>query len=81
MLVSKGTVHRQTLRVDARLPVRGCAQDSCPHPRTRGKHLPGSLGLGQWQGPPWTACGPANLASLGLLPSSTPSLHGAACLG
>ena len=70
MLISKGTVHRQTLRVDTHLPIRGCAQDSCPHPRTQGKHPPGSLGLRQRQGPSWTACGLASLTSWGLLPSS-----------
>ena len=30
----RGTVHGQTLRVDAHLPVCGCAQDSRPHPWT-----------------------------------------------
>lgn len=66
----RGTVHGQTLRVDAHLPVCGCAQDSHPHPWTQGKHLQGSLGLGQRQGSPWTVCGPAALTSWGLLPSS-----------
>ena len=66
----RGTVHGQTLRADAHLPVCGCAQDSHPHPWTQGKHLQGSLGLGQRQGSPWTVCGPAALTSWGLLPSS-----------
>lgn len=47
MLISKGTVHRQTLRVDTHLLIHSCAQGSCPRPWTQGKHLPGSLGLGQ----------------------------------
>lgn len=47
MLIFKGTVHRQTLRVDTHLLIHSCAQDSCPHPWTQGKHLSGSLGLGQ----------------------------------
>lgn len=63
MLVSKGTVHQQTLRMDTHLPVHGCAQDSCPHPWTQGKHP---------QGSPWTACGPATLPSGGPLPVPSP---------
>lgn len=70
MLISKGTVHGQTLRVDPHLPVHGCAQDSCLHPWTQGKHPPGSPGLGQRRGSPWTVCGPAILTSWGRLPSS-----------
>lgn len=57
---------------DTHLPIHSCAQDSCPHPWTQGKHPPGSLGLGQRQGSPWTACGLATLPSWGLLPSSPP---------
>lgn len=68
--LSKETVHCQTLRVDTHLPIHSCAQDSCPHPWTQGKHLPGSLGVGssKWQDSPWTVCGLATLTSWGLLP-------------
>lgn len=41
ILNSKGTVHPWTFRVDT-IFCPHCAQDSCPHPWTQGKHTPGS---------------------------------------